>query len=68
MNRTTNSGKTTLVQRLLEQYKNSCKVGQDDFFLVSGWNVDIHEPVHEKTNNWGFRPGLTQIRLYSYRR
>ena len=27
----------------------------------------IYEPVHEKTNNLGFRPGLTQTRLYSYR-
>ena len=26
------------------------------------------EPVHEKTNNLGFRPGLTQTRLYSHRR
>ena len=24
--------------------------------------------MHEKTNNLGFRPGLTQTRLYSYRR
>ena len=27
-----------------------------------------HEPVREKTNNLGFRPGLTQIGLYSHRR
>ena len=26
------------------------------------------EPVHGKTNNLGFRTGLTQIRLYSHRR
>ena len=26
------------------------------------------EPVHEKTNNLGFRPGLTQTGLYSHRR
>ena len=25
------------------------------------------EPVHEKTNNLGFRPGLTQTGLYSHR-
>ena len=24
------------------------------------------EPVHEKTNNLGFRPGLTQTRLHSH--
>ena len=24
------------------------------------------EPVHEKTNNLGFRPGLTQTRLLSH--
>ena len=28
----------------------------------------INEPVHEKTNNLGFRPGLTQTGLYSHRR
>ena len=26
------------------------------------------EPVHEKTNNLGFRPGLTQTGLYKHRR
>ena len=26
----------------------------------------IFEPVHEKTNNLGFRPGLTQTRLHSH--
>ena len=28
----------------------------------------IIEPVREKTNNLGFRPGLTQTGLYSHRR
>ena len=28
----------------------------------------ICEPVHEKTNNLGFRQGLTQTGLYSHRR
>ena len=28
----------------------------------------VNEPVHEKTNNLGFRPGPTQTRLYSHRR
>ena len=27
-----------------------------------------YEPVHEKTNNLGFQPGLTQTGLYSHRR
>ena len=27
-----------------------------------------YEPVHEKTNNLGFRPGTTQTGLYSHRR
>ena len=27
----------------------------------------VSEPVHEKTNNLGFRPGPTQTRLYSHR-
>ena len=27
----------------------------------------IIEPVHEKTNNLGFRPGPTQTGLYSHR-
>ena len=37
------------------------------------WNADgiagiiLNEPVHEKTNNLGFRPGLTQTSLYSHR-
>ena len=26
-----------------------------------------YEPVREKTNNLGFRPGLTQTGLYSHR-
>ena len=25
----------------------------------------VYEPVHEKTNNMGFRPGPTQTKLYS---
>ena len=29
--------------------------------------VEEFEPVHEKINNLGFRPGLTQTRLYSHR-
>ena len=28
----------------------------------------LHGPRHEKTNGSGFRPGLTQTRLYSHRR
>ena len=28
----------------------------------------LNEPVHEKTNNLGFRPGPTQTSLYSHRR
>ena len=28
----------------------------------------ILEPVHEKTNNLGFRPGLTQTGLYKHRK
>ena len=31
---------------------------------VSG---DVYEPSHEKTNNLGFLPGLTNICLYSPR-
>ena len=27
----------------------------------------LYEPVHEKTNNLGFQPDLTQTRLYSHR-
>ena len=26
-----------------------------------------NEPLHEKNNNFGFRPGPTQTRLYSHR-
>ena len=28
----------------------------------------VVEPVHDKTNNLGFRPGPTQTSLYSHRR
>ena len=28
----------------------------------------VYEPVHDKTNNLGFRPGPTQTSLYSHRR
>ena len=31
------------------------------------YSYSINEPVHEKTNNLGFRPGLTQTGLYSHR-
>ena len=27
----------------------------------------LYEPVHEKTNNFGFQPSPTQTRLYSHR-
>lgn len=33
---TTNSGKTTLVRQLLEKFRNSSKICQDDFFLPPG--------------------------------
>ena len=54
--------------------------GQIDFspyFITSSFDwtiklwsikVSIYEPVCEKTNDFGFRPGLTQTRLYSHRR
>ena len=35
--------------------------------FISRVRIGIIEPVHEKTNNLGFRPGLTQTRLYSHR-
>ena len=35
-------------------------------------NMDVlyvnYEPVHEKTNNFGFRPGPIQTGLYSHRK
>ena len=39
-------------------------------FLSLGTETEsrLFEPVHEKTNNLGFRPGPTQTRLYSHRR
>ena len=30
-------------------------------------NLPLFEPLSEKTNNLGFRPGLTQISLYSHK-
>ena len=37
-------------------------------FFVIGFSDVINEPVREKTNNLGFRPGLTQTGLYNHRR
>ena len=34
---------------------------------LNGEKYKINEPVREKTNNLGFRPGPTQTRLYSRR-
>ena len=28
--------------------------------------LHVNEPMHEKTNNLGFRPGPKQTRLYSH--
>ena len=40
-----------------------------DYLDFSGGIFDLfYEPVREKTNNLGFRPGLTQTSLYSLRR
>ena len=43
-------------------------------FITGNFNPNLpkgfeatFEPVHEKTNNLGFRPGPTQTRLYSHR-
>ena len=44
------------MQLLLSQHKHSRKL----ILLLLKF-----EPVHEKTNNLGFRPGRTQTRLYS---
>ena len=35
---------------------------------TSAHSLLSNEPLHEKTNNLGFRPGLAQIDLYSHRR
>ena len=37
------------------------------FFTYRKHKLFVFEPVHEKTNNLGFRPGLSQARLYSHR-
>ena len=36
-------------------------------FCTSIFFAEIYEPVREKTNNLGFRPGPTQTSLYSHR-
>ena len=36
--------------------------------MDSKTSAHLYEPVHETTNNFGFRPGVTQSRLYSHRR
>ena len=49
-------------------------VSFNHYIIDSSWNntelrcAIIDEPVREKTNNLGFRPGLTQTGLYSHRR
>ena len=35
--------------------------------VVRNYGFVVIEPVHEKTNNLGVRPGPTQTRLYSHR-
>ena len=35
---------------------------------MDGLQLVSYEPVREETNNLGFRPGLTQTRLYSHRK
>ena len=30
--------------------------------------IDIYEPLHHKTKNFGYRPGPTQTGLYKHRR
>ena len=36
--------------------------------IVTTTILFTYEPVHDKTNNLGFRPGPTQTSLYSHRR
>ena len=38
-----------------------------DCFINNNSNIDTYEPVQEKINNLGFRPGPTQTRLYCHR-
>ena len=45
--------------------KNSFLLGHFASFTISSYTC---EPVHEKTNNLGFRPGPTQSGLCSHRR
>ena len=47
------------VSNLVAAYEDYATQKQDIYIL---------EPVHEKTNNLGFRPGPTQTSLYSHRR
>ena len=62
---------------LLGVFLYGCKkvwfiIYSQDYLQISTFNYSIHfkenEPVHEKTNNLGFRPGPTQTSLYSHRR
>ena len=69
----------TLVDILFITYQNVLKPFEiilalkvDRFFasealIILHINHILFEPVHEKTNNLGFRPGPTQTRLYSHR-
>ena len=43
------------------------KKKRKQYFVLMFTSVLLYESLHEKTNNLGFRPGLTQTGLYSYR-
>ena len=53
----------TVVSMLLK-----CMQVSFEFYTNIYWMAFGYEPVHEKTNNLGFRPGPIQTRLYSHRR
>ena len=51
----------------LIEYNSNNKIHKMLTNIINGAMFVTYEPVHEKTNNLGFRPGLTQTGLYSHR-
>ena len=51
----------------LEEYKILNRSDSLNHCDIPDHPIHTNEPLHEKTNNLGFRPGLTQTGLFSHR-
>ena len=55
-----------IVKKYVQNFKQpGIKCGESNKDVLKS---KTFEPVHEKTKNLGFRPGLTETGLYSHRR